>query len=67
MTHLIESIQRESEEGAGNYVAPIDSEGRMRVFIADDSAMSRHLLEATIKKWGYEAVTATDGATRRPG
>ncbi len=61
MTHLIESIQRESEEGAEDYVAPIDSEGRMRVFIADDSAMSRHLLEATIKKWGYEAVTATDG------
>ena len=61
MTHLIESLQRESEEGAKDYVAPIDSEGRMRVFIADDSAMSRHLLEATIKKWGYEAVTVTDG------
>ena len=34
----------------------------MRVLIADDSIVSRHLLEATLRKWGYEVVVATDGA-----
>ena len=33
----------------------------MRVLIADDSIVSRHLLEATLRKWGYEVVVATDG------
>lgn len=35
----------------------------MRVLIADDSVVSRHLLEATLRKWGYEVVSASDGAT----
>lgn len=33
-----------------------------RVLIADDSIVSRHLLEATLKKWGYEVTVACDGA-----
>lgn len=33
----------------------------MRVLIADDSVVSRHLLEASVRKWGYEAVVACDG------
>ena len=61
MTHLIESPQCAREEGIENYVAPIAKEGRMNVLIADDSGVSRRLLESTIKKWGYESVTATDG------
>jgi diguanylate cyclase (GGDEF)-like protein len=35
----------------------------VRVLIADDSVVSRHLLEATLRKWGYEVVGASDGAT----
>ena len=61
MTHLIESPQSEREEEIENYVAPIAKEGRMNVLIADDSGVSRRLLESSIKKWGYESVTATDG------
>jgi two-component system cell cycle response regulator len=34
----------------------------MRILIADDSIVSRHLLEATLRKWGYEVVVASDGA-----
>mgnify|MGYP005848457627 CR=1 FL=1 len=33
----------------------------MRVLIADDSTVSRHLLEATLRKWGYEVIVACDG------
>jgi len=33
----------------------------MRILIADDSIVSRHLLDATLRKWGYEVVVATDG------
>jgi len=33
----------------------------MRILIADDSIVSRHLLEATLRKWGYEVVVASDG------
>jgi diguanylate cyclase (GGDEF)-like protein len=33
----------------------------MRILIADDSIVSRHLLEATLRKWGYEVVVACDG------
>jgi diguanylate cyclase (GGDEF)-like protein len=33
----------------------------MRILIADDSIVSRHLLEATLRKWGYEVVVAADG------
>jgi len=34
----------------------------MRVLVADDSAISRRLLEAALTKWGFEVVIATDGS-----
>ena len=34
----------------------------MRILIADDSAISRRLLEATLRQWGYDVVVADDGA-----
>ncbi|HZU24448.1 MAG TPA: diguanylate cyclase [Bryobacteraceae bacterium] len=33
----------------------------MKILIADDSVVSRHLLEATLRRWGYEVVGASDG------
>ncbi|HUA19918.1 MAG TPA: diguanylate cyclase [Bryobacteraceae bacterium] len=33
----------------------------MKILIADDSIVSRHLLEATLRKWGYDVVAACDG------
>lgn len=33
----------------------------MKILIADDSIVSRHVLEATVRKWGYEVVVACDG------
>jgi len=33
----------------------------VRILIAEDDAVSRHLLEATLHKWGYEVIVATDG------
>jgi two-component system, cell cycle response regulator len=36
-------------------------ENRVKVLIADDSVVSRHLLEATLRKWGYEVLVACDG------
>src|ERR1700685_1906949 len=33
----------------------------MRILIADDSVVSRHLLDATLRKWGYEVAIACDG------
>ncbi len=33
-----------------------------RILIADDSIVSRHLLEATLKRWGYDVQVACDGA-----
>jgi len=38
------------------------AESIMRVLIADDSVVSRHLLEATLRKWSYDVVVASDGA-----
>jgi len=34
----------------------------VKILIADDSVVSRHLLEATLRKWGYEVQVACDGA-----
>lgn len=34
----------------------------MRVMIAEDDVVSRRILESTLVKWGYEVVTAGDGA-----
>ena len=33
----------------------------MRILIADDSIVSRHLLDATLRKWGYDVVAVSDG------
>jgi two-component system cell cycle response regulator len=33
----------------------------MRILIADDSLMSRRLLESTLRSWGYEVISACDG------
>lgn len=33
----------------------------MRILIADDSIVSRHLLEATLRRWGYDVVVVRDG------
>jgi phosphoserine phosphatase RsbU/P len=33
----------------------------VRVLIAEDDAVSRRLLEATLEKWGYEVITTADG------
>src|SRR5260370_20974431 len=33
----------------------------MKILIADDSIVSRHLLDATLRKWGYEVAVACDG------
>ena len=33
----------------------------MRILIAEDDAVSRRVLEATLAKWGYEIVVTTDG------
>src|SRR5580698_4808118 len=37
-------------------------ENSVKILIADDSIVSRHLLEATLRKWGYEVMVACDGA-----
>jgi two-component system, cell cycle response regulator len=34
----------------------------VKILIADDSIVSRHLLEATLRKWGYDVTVACDGA-----
>ena len=33
----------------------------MKILIADDSIVSRHLLDATLRKWGYDVVVVSDG------
>lgn len=33
----------------------------MKILIADDSIVSRHLLDATLRSWGYDVIVATDG------
>jgi two-component system, cell cycle response regulator len=34
----------------------------VKILIADDSVTSRRVLEATLRKWGYEVMVACDGA-----
>ena len=41
---------------------PVPLHSDMRILIADDSLVSRHLLEATLRKWNYEISVACDGA-----
>src|SRR5580658_3053888 len=44
-------------------VTPWEVRGNsVKILIADDSIVSRHLLEATLRKWGYEVMVACDGA-----
>lgn len=33
----------------------------MKILIADDSNVSRHLLDSIVKKWGYEVITTSEG------
>src|ERR1700761_5910397 len=33
----------------------------MRILIGDKSIVSRHLLDATLRKWGYETIVVEDG------
>jgi len=37
------------------------SKNKFRLLIADDSSVSRHLLESTLKKWGYDVRAVSDG------
>ena len=59
--HLNQGKKKESEAGVENHLLQLQERGRMNVLIADDSVVSRHLLKATIEKWGYGSVTAVDG------
>src|SRR4051794_13661658 len=34
----------------------------MKVLIAEDEAVSRRLLESTLRRWGYDVLVARDGA-----
>lgn len=34
----------------------------MKILIADDSSVSRHLLERTLLRWGYDVISCADGA-----
>jgi diguanylate cyclase (GGDEF)-like protein len=34
----------------------------VKILVADDDAVSRRLLEATVRRWGYDVVVAEDGA-----
>ena len=33
----------------------------VKILIADDSVVSRHLLDTTLRKWGYQVVAVSDG------
>jgi two-component system cell cycle response regulator len=33
----------------------------VRILVADDSIVSRHVLDSTLRKWGYDVVLASDG------
>jgi CheY-like chemotaxis protein len=38
---------------------------RLKVLIAEDEAVSRHLMEASLTNWGHEAMLAADGEQAR--
>src|SRR4051812_29330339 len=42
-------------------VTPLKVHTGMRILIADDSLVSRHLLEKTLRSWGYDVIVACDG------
>ena len=33
----------------------------MRILVAEDQPVSRHLLAASLRKWGYDVVAVEDG------
>lgn len=33
----------------------------MRVLVAEDEPLARHLVEATLRRWGYETISVSDG------
>jgi len=35
----------------------------MKVLVAEDQAVSRHILEVSLRKWGYEVAAAADGTS----
>jgi two-component system, cell cycle response regulator len=53
---------RESETESSEVTACEVSGNSVKILIADDSIVSRHLLEATLRKWGYDVQVACDGA-----
>jgi diguanylate cyclase (GGDEF)-like protein len=48
----------------GDLPAPVVSPpaGRWRILVADDSMVSRQLLESALTKWDYEVISVEDGA-----
>ncbi len=34
----------------------------MKILVAEDQVVSRHILQSTLRKWGYEVIAAEDGA-----
>ncbi len=42
-------------------MSELKSEERFRILIAEDNAVSRRLLEATLEKWNYEVIVTTNG------
>src|SRR5262245_39629634 len=58
---------KESRRAAGgspcsSFILHPSSLRMMRVLIAEDDPISRHLLERTLRAWGYEVTAAADGA-----
>lgn len=54
---MVDLAQPKTMEAAKNA-----GEKRLRVLVADDSVISRHLLDAPLRQWGYEVVIACDGS-----
>src|SRR5437899_951445 len=53
---------RERDDAAeARPVALPQGERRMRILIAEDDAVSRRMLEASLRKWGHEVISANDG------
>lgn len=48
-------------ESSGVPTIDVRPEHGMKVLVADDDVVSRHVLDATLRKWGYDVVSASDG------
>lgn len=53
--------EQRRETGKVATTNPITPEKPFRLLIADDSLVSRHLLESTLNKWGYNVRAVSDG------